>query len=317
MPLNRAEALQVVDPVLTNLARRYESRGFVAEQLLPAIPVRTISGQYPIFDKQYWFGTEVDLKSSDRAPAVELDFSFDTKSYRVERFAAKVSITEIERQQAHTALRLDQSKLDFLMLRHAIAREKRVADLLRESTNGELGSSRSSTPAINWDQSTATIEADIKTAVLDVYDEIGTAPNAIVIPFKVAYAMAIQEDIREILKYTVNGQDIIRLGDRILPGTIHGMRVIIPQGAVHTTSKEGAASPTFSEIWGDNVRVLYIDTSASWGTPAVAYRIIHTPMTVKRYRTNDPDIEYVLAEEWVQEKVVAPDAGHIIKSLLS
>ncbi|MGH2954872.1 MAG: hypothetical protein ACRD2Z_09700 [Thermoanaerobaculia bacterium] len=318
MPTNRAGALQVIDPILTSIARRYQAHGFIGEQLLPDVPVRTLTGQYFTFDKQYWFGTEVELLSSDRSPAVELDFEWDTETYKAERYAAKVSISDVERKQVQPGLRLEQSKAELLVQRLTLVREKRIATILKDSdvTGGELGASRDSTPGINWDQATATIEADIKTAVLDVYDAIGYAPNVIVIPYKVAYAMAVQEDIREILKYTVNGQEVLRLGDRVLPPTLHGMRVVIPMGVQETTSNEANPSPTFSEIWGSDVRCLYVD-NAGWGTPTVAQRFVFQPVQVRRWRSTEvKGLEYIEADEWADEKVVAPDAGHIIKAVL-
>lgn len=316
MPTNRAASLQLVDPVLTQVARRYQSRGFIADRILPSIPVNTLTGKYPVFDKQFWFGNDVDNKKSDRAPTKELDFRFDTETYACEEYGFKVSITDLERQQADKALRLEQSKVDFLMLRQRLAREVRVANLLRKTTNGG-GLAHGDAPSQNWNTDSATIEADIMTAVTTIYDATGMTPNTLILPYKVAYAVSQQQDIRDILKYTVNGQDIIRLGDGILPRVLHGLQVIVPMGPQVTTAQEGAASPSYSEVWGDHARVLYVDPSAGWGTPSVAYDFLHTPETIKRWRSDDPDIDYIRVLERRDEKVVAPDLGYELSGLLA
>ncbi len=318
MALNRARGVQVIDPFLTNVARLYKSKGLIGDQLLPRIPVNLLSGQYPVFDEQFWFANDVDNKGADRAPSKEIDYTWSLDTYLCEEYKLKVSITDLERRQAEGALRLPQTKAQFLAQRMNIAREVRIATLLLPTSAGG-GLSRSSTPAVNWDQDTATIEANIKAGALDVYDAIGQPPNTIVIPYKVAYSMAVQEDIRNILaaQITGDGKNFLALGDRVLPSEIHGMKVVIPRGQI-TTAKEGAANPVSkSEIWGDDVRLLYIDSSAQWGMPSVAYDLVHTNRYTTRWNEIDPDVEYIRELERRDEKVVAPDAGHVLLDVLS
>src|SRR5690606_29040535 len=144
---------------------------------------------YPVFDKAYWFADNVDNKKSDRSPSKEIDFGFDTETFACEEYAVKLSITDRERQQADDSLRLETSKTQLLATRHELARERRVAALLKKTSNGG-GLTHGAAPSVNWDQATATIETDIKTAVTTIYDATGLAPNTIVIPYKVAYEMA-------------------------------------------------------------------------------------------------------------------------------
>jgi hypothetical protein len=313
MASNRARGLQVIDPFLTNVARRYKPTGFIARQLLPTIPVSKLSGQYPVFTRGFWFRIHETL-GSDRAPSNEIDFEWSTESFLCDEHKLKVSMTDLEKSQAEDVLRFESSKTEFLTHHMELAYEKRVADLLTVAG----GLNNGAAPSVNWDQATATIEEDIKTAVLAVYDDIGRTPNVIVIPYKVAYAMAVQEDIRSILHYQVSGNsnDFIQLGSRVLPNEIHGLRVIIPQGVQYDTNNEGG-SDTVAEVWGDDVRVLYIDPNAGWGMPTVAYRIQHTAKTVTRWRETDPDVEYIRELERFDLKIVAPDAGYEIQNVLS
>jgi hypothetical protein len=317
---NRPRSLQLYDPVLSNLARRYKPNGFIARRLLPSIPVSLLSGQYPVFTDEYWFKEHTDNRVSDRAPAREVDFEWSTESYLCEEYALKVSITDLERRQADAALKLEFNKTDLLSHQMELSHEIRVAALLNtQDAGGGFDNAHDSTPSTNWDQATATIEEDIKDGVLQVYDTCGgIVPNVIVIPFKVAYEMATQEDIRSLLRYDASGKsvDFIQLGNRVLPSVIHGMQVIIPQGAQKMTGNEGG-STTVSEIWGDDVRLLYTDPNAGWGIPSCAYELRHTPKRVTRWRETDPDVEYIREMERYDLKVVAPKAGFIIKDVLS
>lgn len=320
--LNSPRTLQIIDPFLTGVARNYQPNwsGFVGDQLLPSVPTQTLSGQYPVFDDQFWFGQQTDNKVEDRSPVKEVNFTWSTDTYLAEEYGLKVSITDLEEMQAHPALKLRTQKTKFLAGQMKLAQEQRAANiLLHGSAGGGLSTSNSTTPATNWDQASADPEGDIYAAVLQVYDKIGITPNTLVLPYKVAYAMAVKPTaFRSILRYDVTGtpRDPITVGDRVLPPVIHGMNVVIPRGAQKSTAAEGPLK-SVSEIWGDDVRLLFVDPDASWGMPTVGYRITHTPLTTTRWRQIDPDVEYVRQFERVDEKITAPDAGWVLVDVLS
>lgn len=319
MATNRPTSLQIYDPVLTNIARRYRPHGFIGRQLFPEVPVGTLTGQYPIFTKQFWFQNDVDNLIADRQPTKEIDYEWSTDTYQIKEYGLKVGWTDLEVQQAHESLQFERTKVEFLTHRIELAHEIRCAAILKKIAAGTPGGlTGGAAPSINWDQDTATIEADIKLGVLAIYDLTGLLPNTIVIPYKVAYAMALQEDIRAILRADTSGSgvDYLTLGSRIIPAVIHGCRVVIPEGAQMDLSREGGAE-SITEIWGDDVRLLYVDPGAGWGIPSVAYLMRHTPKKVLRWRTVDPDVNYVRQMERYDFKVVAPDAGYEIQDVLS
>jgi hypothetical protein len=76
MPGTRAQNTQIIDPVLTGLARRYASKGFIYDQLVRMFPVSTLTFQYPIFYKDNWFASDPDNRVKDRAPSKEIDFEW-------------------------------------------------------------------------------------------------------------------------------------------------------------------------------------------------------------------------------------------------
>lgn len=304
--------LQIIDPVLTNVARQYRPSGFIADQVAPVIPVTQDAGQYPVFTG--FFDDNVNSLVADRAVTPEIDFEFSTDSYLCDDYRLKISVSPKEQRNANAAVKLEQSLLNRLLDSMAVRREVRVANILKKTSNGgglNLGANTSN----KWNTDAATIELDIKTAQEAVYDKTGQAPNTIVIPWKVAYAIAVQQDMRELLKYTVNGLDMVRLGAAILPDTIHGLNVVIPKGSLRNSANEGATE-SLSEIWGDSVRVLYVADNAGWGIPSAAYQFQSKPQMVDRWDEKDPPVEYIRAWEAKDEKVCAPDAGYEIGDTL-
>lgn len=319
MSLNRPAQLQIIDPVLTSVARQYKSHDFIGEQLLTDVPVKTLTGQYPVFRKFDWFGNDVANIKADRAGSREIDFEWGTETYRCEEYALKVSITDLERMQAHEAVRLEANKTDLLSHRMTLAREIRIANILKKvADGGQIPNANSATPAALWDTATANPDADLRTAVTAIYDATGQVPDTLVLPYKVAYHLATNhgtDSWRAAMVYTVNGQQIIRLGDGILPSEIHGLQVVIAKGPQVDGANEGGAS-SITEIWGKNALIVTRGARA-YGQPSSLYRFQHTAPTVTRWREIDPDLEYVRELERSDERMVAPDTAYIIKGVIS
>jgi hypothetical protein len=337
MPSGRAaRELQIIDPVLTGVARNFTPHGFAYGKVCPTIPVETISGQYPVYDDTYWFSTEADALMSDRAETPEIEFSWSTDTYLAKDYGLKASITPRERQQSRALgdpLRLERQKTRWLMKQLALRREVRLANVLRKTGtgNGKLTSGAAATAA--FATSTA-IEADWKTAKTTVYNLTGMVPNVAVVPYLKAYDMATNATLRDIFKYMVNSEAFIELGPGpdgetlMLPQVFHGTRLIVPMGALKQGGHEGAAK-SLSEIWGTSVRFLYVDDNAAWGIPSTVYQFQHPVLSgdgraaipsddadgesgpvVDRWTQNDPRKDYVRGMECVDEKVCAPDLGY-------
>jgi hypothetical protein len=332
MPAGRdARQLQVIDPVLTEVARQYRPHGFVYNQICPTINVDTLSGQYPVYDERYWFQNEQDNKIADRGETPEVEFAWSTDTYLCEDYGFKVSITPRERQQAGSvggqALRLESSKTEFLMQQMANAREKRLASVLRKvgTGNGQITSGAGVTTV--FATSTA-IEADFKTAKTTVYNLTGLTPNVAIVPYLAAYDMATNVELRKIWLYQVNSENFIRLGaddegeDIFLPRWFQGCRLLVPKGALAQTGHEGAAK-SLTEVWGKDVRFLYVPPNGGgWGIPATVYQFQHEVISgmaragngavIDRWSENDPRKDVIRAMECISEKVCAPDSGYVL-----
>lgn len=338
MPAGRdSRQLQVIDPVLTQVARRYRPQGFVYNQVCPTINVQTISGQYPVYDERYWFANEQDNKVSDRGETPEVEFAWSTDTYLCEDYGFKTSITPRERQQAGSvggqALRLEESKTEFLMQQMANAREKRLASVLKKVSGGTPGQLTNGAAATGvWSTLSYTgIENDFKTAKTTVYGLTGLTPNVVILPYLVAYDMALNTTLRDIFKYQVNAENFIRLGedsdgeDIFLPRVFQGCRLLIPKGALAQTANEGAAK-SLSEVWGRIARFLYVAPGGGgWGIPSTVYQFQHPVISgnasagdgavVDRWSENDPRKDVLRAMECIDEKVCAPDTGYELTTL--
>lgn len=329
--------LQIVSPVLTNVAINYRVEGFIYDRLVSFQSVATNIGQYPVWSAaDFRRSGNTNSAVDDRAETPEIDASYSLQDYALKNYRLKVSITPEERQQAHTALRLETQKVQLLMDQMAIRREVRLAAILRKTTNGgQLTLGGNATSSWSTASTGRVIENDIRTARQAIRNATGQSVDTIVIPWDVAYAIALNPEIREVIKYTApSGAEVLRLGDLVLPAVLHGLRVVVPN-VMANTAAEGATE-SLSDAWGTSVRLLKTAPDGAWGKPATVYALRGVvgnrtvqPRTsvgpagepagwalVDRWATADPPVDYVRAWEKVQEKVVAPDVGYEIANTI-
>jgi hypothetical protein len=345
--------LQVVNEVLTNVAKQYRPQGYIYDMLVAPQLVNFNSGLYPVFSTADYFAGNTNFAVADRAPTPYVDFRWSTNPYQCIDYRAQTLITQKELNQAHPALRLDYSKTIGLLTQFATAREIRLAAALRATANGGQFTSNSgnavTVSGALWDQGTtgtpANIQADLQSAALKVYQAAGILPNTVVMDFQVAYAIAQDVTIRDYIKYTV-GADLLHQGSNaILPQSLFGFNVVIAKGSLANRNRPSSnTSPSLSSVWGNSVRLMYVDPNAQWGIPSTVYAFrgkvggteAAPPATVMptsqggqepgpagswaqvtQWWDMDPPALHIRAWECVDERVVAPELGIEISPVLN
>jgi len=301
-----------VDQALTNLSIGYHPAGMVAERVSPPITVAHESDRYYIWDRPSAFrvsATGIMSLRPDKSEAKEVDFGLDTSSYQAEEYALKILISDREKKNADSVLRLRESKLrrvqDLLMLEQEI----RVATLL--TTAGNWAANHSGDPG-NWAAGTPTIEADIDGAKEVVRAAIGIDPNTIIIPAQIARVIKRDATIRDLIKYT--HADLLVNGD--LPARLWNMDVIIP-GATYTASVEGAATITYADVWGDDVVLLYVNRESTIDTPQVVKTFRSKGWEVRSWRVEEKRSEAIEASVIQDEVLTSNVSGYLLTDVIS
>lgn len=306
-----------VNALLSNLAVLYRPTEFLADTVAPYIDVQHESDLYPIFTQDDFYGTDVNDLVPDKSAVKFVEFSHTTGQYKAERREFGYDISDRERGNADNQLRLEVNKQNGTLGRLMLKREIRVAALLRATGDGGKLTNGADASA-SWGTSTTTsIEADIRTARETIRKAIGIRPNMIVIPEAVASGMQTNTTLNGKLIYTY-GSDTNRpqLSDEfpLLPAVMFGMQVRVP-GLIQNTAHEGAAG-SYSDVWGEGVRVLYITPGAALETPSVAYTFRSEPLTTRQWRDDEKRKNNYAVGQTISENVVAPLAGYEIDGAL-
>lgn len=351
------QGLQLVDIVLSNVAKQFRPDGYLYDRICTPIPVEKGYGRYPVFDPAAFFSSGGAIEVADDAPTPIVDFNWSHDNFSCKDRRLATRITRREALQAHAALRLDYSKTIGLLTVFATNREQRLANVLRAQANNGKITNAAITPSVKWDAGTsgtpATIQQDIQNAALVALKASGKRPNTIVMDYEVALAIANDPTVKTQLQYRI-GERIFSEqladslagnsnGNGVLPARLFGFNVLVADGTLVNNARPGQAM-SLSGVWGQSVRLVYIDPQPAWGIPATAYSFrgpvtenAHQPPAsimptgtagqepgpaggwaiVDRWWDYDPPAETIRAWEYVDERIVAPELGVEIQNVLT
>lgn len=306
---------------LSNLAVLYRplESGLIANEVAPILPVVHESDDYYIFGQGDFYGTDVDDLVPDRTEPREIEYSHTIAQYQTRRRELAWSISDRERKNADAQLRLETNKQNGTLGRLLLKREIRVAGVLRKTTNGgqlALGANAGT----KWDSASttyATVAGDVVAGYTAVRQAIGMRPNTIVIPAAVAEGLHKTAFFSALQQYTRgdSNQQPLYEDYPLLPRTLWGMRVLVP-GVIQNTAVEGQTA-SYSDIWSEQVRLLYVDPAPAVETPSVMYTFQSETLTTRHERREARRIDWYATGFTIDERVVAASAGYEINDCLT
>ena len=296
-----------VNAALTNLAISYKNAELVWDRIFSIVPVAKESDTYFVFNKEEL--QDEDALRAAGAEAREITWDVTTATYTAQEYTLRHLIPDRVISNADVAVRPEISTTNKLMRKILLGTERRAALLCQDTRN--VGTS--ATPSIKWDGTSPTIEKDIDTAKDTVRLAAGTEPTSILLPYKVNNAVKRDSTLRDLIRYTVPGDVLIRNGE--LPPILFNLETIIA-GAIRNTANEGAAE-SLGDVWTDNVLVFYKEPNPGLEATSYGYTFrVQTPI-VKKYRVDTRNgimIEVGLTQT---EKVTSTSCAYILSDVLS
>lgn len=309
-----------VNAPLTNLARLYRPRGFIADLVCPFLPVVHESDIYYVFDQGPFFATDVEDLVPDRGKPRKVEFAHSTEQYACQKRELAWDISDRERSNADNQLNLERNKQNGTLGRLLLKRELRVASALRKTSNGG-GLTLGGNASAKWDGATTDYQdlaTDVMAGKTAIRQAIGASPNVIVIPAAVAEGMH-KSLLFQVLQYTYGNdraRNLIEQEYPVLPPTLFGMRVVVG-GEISNTAKEGQTA-SFSDVWGEAVRLLYVTEGPALEEPSVAYSFQSRALQTRQWRDEEAEVDSFAVGFVIDDaKIVAPSAGYEIADCLT
>jgi hypothetical protein len=272
MPNPNASQLHV-DGILSNVSLDYAQKqtNFVADKVVPAVPVQKQSDIYPIWSKADFSRSDMDKRGDGTAVKMG-GFGIDTSNtYYADVYGLGKAITDRQRANARGELDIDRAVTRYLTNQALMKKEKVFAakafatgiwGALGVGTDYAGGSSASGNTLKYWSSSSSTPIADITNAAIAINTATGYMPNKLVLGLNTFNALAQNDDLLQRIKYTQRGvvtPDIM--------ASVFGIDRVLVSKAVENTANEGQTA-TMAQILGKSAVLMYTTDGASTEEPS-------------------------------------------------
>lgn len=296
-----------IDAALSNLAQGYRNRAFVADFVLPILPVKNESDKYYIFSREEM--REVDSHRAVGARSNEVEWDVSSSSYLCEEYALSKLIADRIVNNADSPIRPKATTVKKLMRLIQLGHEKRVMNLI---TGGSISGA---VPSPKWDDTSPTIEEDIDAAKASIGLNAGVEANLLLMNDQVKDYVKRDSTVRNLIRYTITGhggQELLVNGD--LPPILWGLKVVVA-GCAENTAKQGQTD-SISRIWTDDVLVAFVEKAPSLEACSIGYTFMSQKPQTKVWREEDRNGNKYECGVVEDEKLVATSAGYLIDNVL-
>jgi hypothetical protein len=303
-----------VDQVLSNMSVMYSNDEYIGERLMPAVPVAKRSGKFAVYNKRDRFAFPDDLIGYRSSPnELEAGRTFD--NYSVADYGYKNYLDYETTQNQDAPLNEMVDVVEAINEGIAFRREKRILAIVATSANY---SGNTAAAGSVWSGTTGgSLIADILAAVSALWS--GPTPTRKVGFCSLAVwntGIANNPAIRELFKYTENG-----LATTTQVARFFGLDDILVSRAREDTANSGQTAAYARMLTGNVFGVLAVADNPS-------VRSLHFGSTFREnddpFTTEWPDPGIgkrggIWSRVSVSEdhKIVAPDAGFLITSVVS
>lgn len=298
-----------------------DSSGFISHRVLPVIDVGAQSGNFGKIPLEELLKN----RTTKRAPGSAYNrghWKFETGTFATEEHGFEEPIDDRE-ARAYAAY-FDAEVMATTRCQRIIAenQEKRVADLVFNTTTW-TGASLTTSVSNEWDDATnATPIADVEAAVQKVYDGSGLWANALVITRKVFRNLRNCDEVIERIHASGSG-DRVRASDITVQqlAQVFDLDYILVGGGSKNSADEGQAA-SVAPVWsGEYAMVCRVATGSDFREPCIG-RIFHwsgdsseIDGRVEMYRDEVVRSDVVRVRHDVDEQILYPQAGHLLSNI--
>lgn len=244
---------------LTNFAQKYlqDSNAFIAGRAMPVIPVIKQFDQYYTFDRGDFFRDEAEERA-DGGPSAGGGFSLSNDNYMAKVYAYHKDVTDRQRANADSQVKLEQSSTEFVTLKMMIRRERLFENTYMTPANWTTSAN------VSW-VTTADPVDDVTDAKTVVHQLTGFRPNK-GIATRSAWDTLLKNDA---LLSRISGGSNNNMPAKMLKSLIEGWfeldEIFIMDGVYNTAVRGATASNSF--MGGDNFLLYYAPDTAVGDTP--------------------------------------------------
>lgn len=239
-----------IDPVLSNLSIGFKNDMFYWDMLAPPAVVDQPSGQYTIYNREYWFRHQDGADRGPTSPYTRIGWDVSFASFFVQEIGYEKQLADVVRSASQ--LREDLLVTDVALLTNQIQMEleRRV---IAETFNKDGVWAEDKVPTTKWDSSGSNPLDDMDSARRFIKRTTGQWPNTLIMGLDVWRNLRRHADLINSYQYVHGGlltreqlQDILEIP------------TILVGDNSYTTTKEGQTDSTsnYTDFYGDHALLL-------------------------------------------------------------
>lgn len=304
--MSRLQQLRIVDAVLTNLAAGYINDEFIADSILPRVPVTKEGGKVPLFGKAQFIEhrTERAIRGATNVRDPE---GVKTLDYVLTEYDIATRLDYREKQEADFQIDAVETANTMEILR--LGHELRVARMVQNPATYAPGNTITLAGADQFTNPASDPLGVVLDAKAAVRSQIVREPNTLWMGYSTYLTLLRHPQLVGLLS---NNKDRILTDDELK----RFLRVdnLVVGKAVSSTDGE-----TVTDIWGDNMGLTYtareVDGQRSYRVPSFGYTLVKQGWPqVDRYQESGGKVEFIRATEINDAFVLSKGAGFLISN---
>lgn len=288
---------------------------FIASQVLPVFPTEVKDSNFAAITRESIASTP-DVKRSPKGNYARIEFETEDKSFTCDEYGLESRLPDQHRNlyksDFDAELATVQGIGNILLLRQEI----RVKDALFNTSTFTGASLYTDVSGAPWDAVGSDAIGHVKAASKVVLKNCGLKPNALILGFDTFENLKLNTAIKAAIQYTkeLTDEQLARM-----IGPVLGVNRIIVGEAVYNSAKQGQAmSGAF--VWPDDYALLAVlpTDGKDLKQPALGRTFLWTAdspenVTVEEYREEQTRSDVFRARHYLEEKVIDPYFGHLLK----
>jgi len=302
-----------IDPILTGIAIAYKNEAYIADQVLPRVPVGRQEFKWYKYDLGETFRIPSTLVSRRGQPG-EVEFGFTEAVGAAIDYGIEDAIPQADIDNApdgYDPVKYAAERLTDIVL---LDREQRVANIVLDAASYTTGNSTVLSGTSQWSDYT---NSDPVTDILTALDSIVMRPNTIVLGQAVWSKLMLHPKVIAACYGSASTTGIVTKS--VLADKLEVQQILIGRSWLNSARQGQSAS--LSRVWGKHAALLHINPLARAGTiPTFGF----TAQWGTRVAGSWPDKNVglrggvrVRSGESVVETICAPDLGYLFANAVA
>ena len=310
--------LRPIDPLLTNMSIGFRNDRFFYDLVAPMQVVPQPSGQFTVWESEYWFRRQEGSDRGSHAPYVRVGYEVGYDNYRTSEIGFEKLLADPDVAASQLPENLEAQDVAFITNLMQMELEGRTVESL--FTTGVWGTDKTLSGTNQWsDLSMSDPIQDVYDAITKIREMTGVPPNRMFMGQQVWKQLKEHPDITEKYKYTQTGIMTPQLVAAVLdiPELYIGDTVEV-KGAENRGS---GATYARTKVWGPHA-LITVNNTPQLGVANGAYNFVwdekgNVPWAIENYREESVRATINRIFTHFTTKVVSKEHGYFIKNAVA